>query len=669
MRIARWTTSLALAAVFPALAQDPPRFESDVDLVAVDAFVVDSEGRPVADLKPGEFAVKVDGKTRPVVSVRFVETVSPAAAAPAVDGQPAPPTAPSSASRAEGRRVVIVIDRDELGAGAAQNAVEAASKFVEEMGPADKAALFSISSGPRMDFTSDKAALLKEIRKVGPARTPFVSEFTIDLAEALLHVQAPARSPLPTRECSQYVYWGPTGRALRDGANEPTSATATGEEEPEEMVQCARRVDMETRRQVEEHQRSVEARLHALEAICQALALMPGPKVLALVSGGFTSVMQAGGPDVINRMRSIADAAAAARITLYTIYLSQRHEATSAERSREYRTREQDHTLKAEGLETLTGMNGGHMYEVMASARGAFTRLARETSGYYLLGLEPEKRDRDGKPHDIDVKVLRAGVDVRARKRFVLNAGSTIARRGPAPLFTPPPAAAPRSPVRLATHVLRGGPDGSVKVLVGAEVRGFSSGRLALSVHDVKGDVVGNTSEALTVAAGRAPRYQDTLVLPRGPYVLKAEAIDAGGRREVTDVPLNAELLHGVGFDSSDLLLFEETESGRQLSATGTVHGHVLRPYLELYVQDALPTDDLSVSLDILGADGKRRAAGILAVRDGGEPGLLFAEGRIEIGSLPPGRYAARAIIMFGTKVSRHVERSFERAPAQSTSR
>jgi VWFA-related protein len=665
MTIARWTTSLALVFAAAAFAQDPPRFESDVDLVAVDAFVVDPNGSPVSDLKAKDFTVKVDGKPRPVVSARFVETVPTAADPKAPPAEAGAPASPRTAPGVEGRRVVIVIDRDELGAGAAQNAVDAASRFVDELGPADRAALFAIPSGPRMDFTSDRAALMAAIKKVGPARQPFISEFTIDLSEAILHVQAPARSPLQTRECQQYSKWGPEGRRGGD----PTNLTATGEEEPKEMVQCQKRVDMEARRQVEEHQRSVEARLHALEAICKALALVPGPKVVAFVSGGLTSVMSAGGPDVINRMREITNAAAAARITLYTIYLSQRHEATSAERSREYRTREQDHTLRAEGLETITGMTGGHMYEVMASARGAFTRLARETSGYYLLGLEPENRDRDGKPHDIEVKVLRSGVDVRARKRFVLNSGSTIARRGPAPLFTPPTPPPPRSPVRVATHVMRGGPEGSVKVLVGAEVHGFSAGRLALSVVDVKGDVVGNTSEELTVAAGKPPRYADTLVLPRGPYVLKAEAIDAGGRREVTDVPLNAELLHGVGFDASDLLLFEEGANGRQLSATGTVHGQVLRPYLELYVQDSLPTEDLSVSVDILGADGKRRAAGILAVREGGEPGLLFAEGRIEIGALPPGRYAARAVIMFGTKVSRHVERSFERVPAQSTSR
>ena len=79
MRAARWTSSvLAVVLAIPALGQDPPRFEADVDLVAVDAFVVDDDGRPVSDLAPAEFAVKVDGKPRPVVSVRFIETARPA---------------------------------------------------------------------------------------------------------------------------------------------------------------------------------------------------------------------------------------------------------------------------------------------------------------------------------------------------------------------------------------------------------------------------------------------------------------------------------------------------------------------------------------------------------------------------------------------------------------
>jgi VWFA-related protein len=638
MRAARWTPSvLAFLASLPAFAQTPPRFESDVDLVAVDAHVVDPAGRPVRDLGPSDFVVKIDGKARSVVSARFVET-APRPGAPVPDAiAPVDGTAPPPAPAVEGRRIVIVIDRGELGAGAAHNAVQAASGFIAELGPGDRAALFSIPSGPRMDFTLDRAALLAAIAKVGPARHAVFGEFNIGLTEAINFVQWPSRSGLAARECDDWA-----GR-------------------PRDFEQCVQRVEGEARRQVDDHQNGVQDRLHALEAIAQALALFPGPKTLVLVSGGFTSAVSAGGPDVLGRMRDITNAAAAARLTFYTIYLSQRFEGISPTRTELNHSREQDVRVRAEGLEALTGMTGGHLFEVVASAAPAFRRLASETSGYYLLGLEPEKRDRDGKPHDIEVKVLRKGVDVRARRRFVMSPQATIARR------TAP--ARPSSPVRLTTHVLRGGTDGRVRVLVGAEVDGFSGGRLVLSVVDLKGAVVGNAADDLTVGVGHPPRYSDALILPRGPYVLKAEAIDAGGRRVAVERPLNAELLHGVGFDASDLLLYDESDAGRRLSSTGRVVGPVLRPYLELYVQDGLPSDDLSVSLDVLGADGKRRAAGVLAVRDGGEPGLLFAEGRVEIGALPPGRYTAQAVILFGTKVARRIERRFDHAPTQSTSR
>jgi VWFA-related protein len=452
---------LSAAGVF---AQAPPRFESDVDLVAVDAHVVDSTGRPVPDLAASDFSVKIDGKARAVVSARFVETAPRPAGLGPDTAAPVDATAtPVPGRTVEGRRIVIVIDRDELGGGGAHNAVQAASAFVAELGPADRAALFSIPSGPRVDFTDDKATLLAAMGKVGPARHAPFGEFNIGLTEAINHVQWPSRSSLAERECFDWI-----GR-------------------PRDFEQCVQRLEGEARRQVDEHRNGVQDRLQALEAIAEALALVPGPKTLVLVSGGFTSVTSAGGPDVLGRMRDITNAAAAARITFYTIYLSQRFEGMSPERTRLNHSREQDTRLRAEGLEALTGMNGGHLFEVVASAKPAFTRLARETSGYYLLGLEPTRRDRDGKPHDIEVKVLRSGVDVRARRRFVMTgrAGSTLARRDPAAGAEPP------SPVRLATHVLRGERDGQIRVIVGAEVRGFAAGRIALSVTDVKGAVVG----------------------------------------------------------------------------------------------------------------------------------------------------------------------------------
>jgi hypothetical protein len=202
--------------------------------------------------------------------------------------------------------------------------------------------------------------------------------------------------------------------------------------------------------------------------------------------------------------------------------------------------------------------------------------------------------------------------------------------------------------------------EGQIKVVLAAEVRGFSDGRLAVRVVNPAGAVVGTLEDALRTEEGAPPRWQDTLLLDRGPYVLQAEAVDAAGKRVTAESPLNAELLHGVGFDSSDLMLFERVGEISRLVASGAVRGREMPVYLELYVQEMLPTDRLGVTIEIVGADGKRRGSAPLALRKGDEPGLFFAEGQVDAWALPPGQYEARALVTFGTKVARRVERHFE---------
>jgi len=50
--------------------------------------------------------------------------------------------------------------------------------------------------------------------------------------------------------------------------------------------------------------------------------------------------------------------------------------------------------------------------------------VLRETSAYYLLGVEPATADRDGRPRELRVKVHRRGVSVRSRQWVVIPAKS-----------------------------------------------------------------------------------------------------------------------------------------------------------------------------------------------------------------------------------------------------
>src|SRR4029077_4746672 len=103
------SVGLLVAAPLAASAgqQDLPRFRSSVELTSIDAGVYDDRGHPITDLTPADFAVRVDGASRRVVSAEWIPLESPIG--------PAMPAAPEGYSANDsttgGRLIVIVIDQ------------------------------------------------------------------------------------------------------------------------------------------------------------------------------------------------------------------------------------------------------------------------------------------------------------------------------------------------------------------------------------------------------------------------------------------------------------------------------------------------------------------------------------------------------------------------------
>lgn len=71
------------------------------------------------------------------------------------------------------------------------------------------------------------------------------------------------------------------------------------------------------------------------------------------------------------------------------------------------------------GLAKVAQETGGGYIEIRygQDLAGAFARVADELHSQYLLGFSPPKRD--GKKHDIDVKVAQRGMTARARKSYI----------------------------------------------------------------------------------------------------------------------------------------------------------------------------------------------------------------------------------------------------------
>ena len=106
-RLAPLCLAAALAfpqAASPQASQQVPSFASKVELITVDAVVVDDAGRPVAGLTKDDFVVKEDGRPQAIASFEaFTAEAAPATAA-------STPIASNEAGAGGGRIFSVVFD-------------------------------------------------------------------------------------------------------------------------------------------------------------------------------------------------------------------------------------------------------------------------------------------------------------------------------------------------------------------------------------------------------------------------------------------------------------------------------------------------------------------------------------------------------------------------------
>jgi hypothetical protein len=180
-------------------------------------------------------------------------------------------------------------------------------------------------------------------------------------------------------------------------------------------AECRRGVAVEVRNLRTQERLRGERSLSALRDLGLALQKVDGPKTMLLVSGGSPP------PDSKSNTSYtlIANAFAAAQISLYTLYVEQPEFGQAKYGASP--TAAQDHLVEREGVENATSASGGTFMEAVGTWGQYFDRIVSELSGAYLLGIEVESADRNGRPHQVSVKVNRRDVDVRARRQYVIT--------------------------------------------------------------------------------------------------------------------------------------------------------------------------------------------------------------------------------------------------------
>jgi VWFA-related protein len=415
-------------------------FRSGVDVVEIDVTVTGRDGAPIDGLADVDFVVRVDGQPRRVVSARRQRASDRIAGTPSP--RESPPSAPPGADAPEyaGRTFVLVVDRDGIESGFGRSHLEAAVRFVDRLAPDDRVALWTLPVvGPALRVIRDRQALKKEIRNALGTARPFPECVRMTAEEAFqIDVVGDKRvkDDVYARECT-------------------TKACA--------LTECSRGVEAIARRRSLEYASRQQQSLQALDRLIGLLGALDGAKHVVLITGG--NYLR---PTDRSIVAAVGERAALARIYVHALQVWNPPGLAGAEERGHASRPVEDQNATAELA--LASMTGGVALTTLGGD-GAFKILERQASAWYVVAIEAEPAERDGRPHEIAVALAsRKGLAVRARSRFVIELPappSTAADSDP-PVTTTGDTVSPEAP-----HVEAPAEVESLVASLGAQVERF----------------------------------------------------------------------------------------------------------------------------------------------------------------------------------------------------
>jgi hypothetical protein len=323
----------------------------------------------------------------------------------------------------------------------------------------------------------------------------------------------------------------------------------------------------------------------------------------------------------------------------------------------------------SQGLTTLTGMTGGAFFNGVGRGTGVFDRIKVALSNYYELGIETLAEDATGKPRDIEVKVSRPGLSVRARKQVTIPDRATVAAWSVDPVKTllQQPTDLAELPIALTAYTTRGGEDKTLHVLLSAEI-GSAQSRLPADwgfvvIH--QGNVVASGRQQIepgsvdASAKGPWPITTSAKLAPGG-YRVRFAAADPDGRAGVIDVPLTVGLRAAGDLQVSDLIL--GTAEGAKLQPRARIaRGVQIAALIELLSTDPNRLTKSGAVIEIIRAGSAEPVTRVQMAAGGGSSGAtLLNEAQIDTSSFAPGRYTASVTVLQDNQPVGRVSRVFE---------
>ena len=406
-RLSRLAASAAVAVIlaFPSLAPlaaqgaaPPPKpqvfsEQVEVNVVNLDVYVADSQGRPITDLSRSDFQVFEDGK--PVEVTNFYTNAS-GESARANNAPDAGSSAPPTVTRPEEQKLNLVVFVDDLNTQAhTRNRVLAGvQEFLRrEIQPGDRVMLirFQSSIDVRRPFTTDIAQIERDLTAIESQSAHGAEEESF-------------------RQANQEI--------MADAAE----AFGSG---------CDQGLEQAVKAYADSQNHLLDATLRALDSVVSAVAAAPGRKAILYVgdgvsvnpgfeafqkmgacagaSGVTSGFLSARAYDSRAKFNEVTGHASRNRVAFYTLETHANQAGVLSERDQVEN--------RQESLRRLAEGTGGRAMLDTSDARLALNLMADDLAHYYSLGYRPP-RGADGVDHKIEVRVARKGAIARYRQWY-----------------------------------------------------------------------------------------------------------------------------------------------------------------------------------------------------------------------------------------------------------
>jgi VWFA-related protein len=388
-------------------------FRASVDLIAVDVQVVDRDGRPMTTLMPEDFEVTLDGRRRRVVSATFteyrirpVEESLSTATIPQIDLQVA------AADQSIGRTFIIAVDSASFRTLDVRVATLAAERFTRQLNPEDKVGVIVLPDGPKLSPTTSHAAARRMLgtvvgRRITGGQFEMSVEEVIDITAAMAN-----QSQLVSRQ---------TVRAIVAGEDDVGSADSIACSGP--VTACTEQAMSEAASMAVALEQDVLQGIAGLDGLLRELQDSPGRKNVLLLSGGMPVSDRSGGrPTLDNEVKRLGEQATYANATINTIFFDPTiNQAFSSGSRRRGGLTGREAGIYTRALSEFSEPSGGILLVATTGiAESEVDRIVRDGAAYYVLGVAPEDRDRDGRPHRLQVRVAKRGLSIRNRQLVVV---------------------------------------------------------------------------------------------------------------------------------------------------------------------------------------------------------------------------------------------------------